>query len=127
MVLPYKYHMGILVDGIPIPDPSEWTFQIGDLDTKGSRDCTGYLHRAYVATKINYEFQWKGLEWDMLQQITAAVLTPKFTLVAPNPSRFNEMHTGEYYVGDRTGNAHYFWIHTDAIGLFTLHLKMIEY
>ena len=57
----YNYQMGIWVNNTAIPDP-EWTYQIGDLDTSGKRDATGLLHRAYVATKINYEFSWNGLE-----------------------------------------------------------------
>ena len=39
------------------------------MDTSGSRDATGLLHRAYVATKINYEFSWNALEWEMLDKI----------------------------------------------------------
>ena len=46
---------------------------MGDLDTSGSRDATGLLHRAYVATKINYELSWNSLDWEMLQVILAAV------------------------------------------------------
>ena len=130
MVRQYKYELGITVGtgNTPnIPDPSKWTYQVGDLDTSGSRDATGLLHRAYVATKINYEFSWNALEWEMLQQILALVNTPKFRMKAPDPRTFNTTYTGDYYVGDRTGEAQYFITTRDDKAQFSLKLKFIEY
>ena len=127
MVHNYNYAMGIKVGGVNLPDPAEWNYQIGDLDTSGSRDATGLLHRAYVATKINYEFNWNGLEWEMLQNVINAVNSPKFTLTAPDPRSFGEMYTGQYYVGDRTGKGWYFNRERDETSTFTLKLKFIEY
>ena len=69
----YSYKLGLKVNSTDLPDPSEWNYQVGDLDTSGSRDATGLLHRARVATKINYEFSWNALEWEMLQTIMSAV------------------------------------------------------
>ena len=103
----YNFKMGLNVDGINLPDPSKMSYQVGDLDTSGSRDATGLLHRAYVATKINFEISWNALEWEMLQQILTAVNKPKFRFTAPDPRTFRDMYTGNYYVGDRTGNALY--------------------
>lgn len=127
MYLTYNYKMGIRVGNTNIPDPSEWNYQVGDLDTKGKRDATGLLHRAYVATKINYEFSWKGLEWEMLQRIISAVNTPKFKLRAPDPRNFSDMYEGYYYVGDRTGKGLYYIPEKDEQAAFTLKLKFIEY
>lgn len=123
----YKYTMGIRVGNTNIPDPSEWTYQVGDLDTSGKRDATGLLHRAYVATKINYEFSWKALDWEMIQIIVAAVQTPKFTLTAPDPRTFNTSYTGDYYVGDRTGKCLYYIPEKSDVAQFDLKLKFIEY
>lgn len=119
--------MGIMVGDTPIPDPSKWTYQVGDLDTSGGRDATGLLHRAYVTTKINYEFSWNAIEWEMLQQIVTAVNTPEFTLTAPDPRTFDSMYTGQYYVGDRTGDASYFIPGKSEKAVFSLKLKFIEY
>lgn len=127
MMLNYNHAMGIMVGTTPIPDPAEWTYQVGDLDTSGSRDATGLLHRAYVATKINYEFSWNALEWEELQVILDAVNTPKFTMIAPDPRTFNTMYTGDYYVGDRTGKAHYYRPGSEEKATFSLKLKFIEY
>ena len=131
MIYPYNEKMGIRVtsDGnvVTLPDPSSWTYQVGDLDTSGSRDATGRLHRAYVATKINYEFSWNAIEWEKLEQILAAVNTPMFTLTAPDPRNFNENYSGDYYVGDRTGKNHYFIPEKPGVAVFDLKLKFIEY
>ena len=123
----YSYKMGIIANGLALPDPSEWNYTVGDLDTSGSRDATGLLHRAYVATKINYEFKWNGLEWEMLANILGAVRAEKFTLVAPDPRSFNDPYSGDYYVGDRTGKNHYFIPERPGVAQFDLKLKFIEY
>lgn len=127
MLLTYNYQLGLRVNDTAIPDPSEWNYQVGDLDTSGRRDATGTLHRAYVATKINYEFSWKGLEWEMLQRVLQAVNTPEFTLTAPDPRDMTEHYVGRYYVGDRTGKAHYYDPGRSETATFTLKLKFIEY
>lgn len=123
----YNYNMGITVNGVAIPDPSEWNYQVGDLDTSGSRDATGYLHRAYVCTKINYEFSWGAIDWEMLQRIVAAVQAEKFRMVAPDPRTFNTTYAGDYYVGDRTGKCIYYMPDRDEKAQFDLKLKFIEY
>lgn len=127
MFLEYNYELGLMVDGIRIPDPKSWKYQVGDLDTSGSRDATGLLHRAYVATKINYEFEWNALEWEMLQNILGAVNREKFKLVAPDPRDMNKEYIGDYYVGDRTGETHYFRPGSTEKAFFSLKMKFIEY
>lgn len=127
MLMEYRYDMGIAVDGAAIPDPSEWSYQVADLDTSGSRDATGYLHRTMVAQKVNYEFTWHLLEWEMLQTILAAVNKEKFSLTAPDPKTFSTPYTGDYYVGDRTGQAYYYWPNKEHVATFDLKLKFIEY
>ena len=119
--------MGIKIGNTAIPDVGKWTFQVGDLDTSGSRDATGLLHRAKVATKINYEFQWNSLEWEMLQTILTLVSAESFQLTAPDPRNFNNRYTGTYYVGDRTGDCQYFIPGRNDKASFSLKLKFIEY
>lgn len=123
----YSYKMGITVSGVKIPDASVWNYEVADLDTEAARDATGYLHRNRVATKINYEFEWNALEWEMLDTILNAVDSSKFTLVAPDPRTFNTEYRGEYYVGNRSGKNHYYWEDTERIALYSLKLKFIEY
>ena len=126
----YNYELGITIGSgnIPnIPDPSKWTYQVGDLDTGGYRDANGTLHRAYVATKVNYEFTWESIEWEMLQHILGLINEPEFMMTAPDPRTFNTMYTGKYYVGDRTGEAKYYTTTRDERANFSLKLKFIEY
>lgn len=127
MQRPYSYDMGLMIGSTAIPDVAKWTYQIGDLDTSGSRDATGLLHRSRVATKINYEFSWNGLEWEMLQSILTLVSADKFQLTAPDPRNFNNRYTGTYYVGDRTGDCQYFIPGRSDKAVFSLKLKFIEY
>ena len=112
---------------VTLPDPAEWNYQVGDLDTSGSRDATGELHRAYVATKINYEFKWNGLEWEKLEELLAAIAHPEFRMTAPDPRYFNQTYSGRYYTGDRTGKNHYFIPERPNVALFDLKVKFIEY
>ena len=123
----YNEVMGFMVGNVALPDPSGFTYQVGDLDASGNRDATGLLHREYVATKINFELSWNSLEWEKLQTILAAVNTPKFTLTAPDPRTFQSTYTGDYYVGDRTGDMKYYLEETDDVAQFSLKLKFIEY
>ena len=131
MVFPYNTVMKIKVKyngkTTTLPDPSEWNYQVGDLDTSGSRDATGLLHRAYVATKINYEFKWIALEWEKLQEILSAIGHPKFKMTAPDPRNFSETYTGDYYTGDRTGKNFYYLEERPEVALFDLKVKFIEY
>lgn len=123
----YNEIMGFKVGNVNLPDPSGFTYQVGDLDASGNRDATGLLHREYVATKINYELSWNSLEWEKLQTILAAVNTPKFQLTAPDPRTFQSTYTGDYYVGDRTGDMKYYLEQKEDIAQFSLKLKFIEY
>ena len=123
----YNEIMGFKVNSTNLPDPSSYTYQVGDLDASGNRDATGLLHREYVATKINFELSWNSLEWEKLQVILAAINTPKFQLTAPDPRTFQNTYTGNYYVGDRTGDMKYYREDTDDVAQFSLKLKFIEY
>lgn len=123
----YKYTLGIRVNNTNLPDPSKMTFQVGDLDTSGSRDATGLLHRARVATKINYEMTWSALEYEMLVHVLGAITGDKFTLTAPDPRTLTTTYTGQYYVGDRKMDVIYYLPERGDIMESSLTLKFIEY
>ena len=123
----YNYKVGLKVNDTYLPDPSKMSYQVGDLDTSGNRDATGLLHRAYVATKINYEVSWNAIDWEELEVILAAINTPQFTFTAPDPRTFQTTYTGQYYVGDRTGDVLYYLDEKPDISQYSLKLKFIEY
>ena len=122
-----RYRMGFIIDGVAIPDPSGWEYEIADLDLSGERDTTGRLHRDRVATKMNYSLEWNVLTWESLQKILTAVTSAEFTLVAPDPRTFNTTYTGTYYVGNRSGRTHFYLADRDEIAVYSLKLKLIEY
>ena len=93
MWLDYRYKLGLKVGDTRIPDPKTWSYQVGDLDTSGKRDATGRLHRARVAQKINYEFEWEALEWEMLQTILNATKGEIFIFTGPDPRTFDAMYS----------------------------------
>lgn len=123
----YPYKTNLQVDGVRIPDPAGWNYEVADLDTEAERDATGYLHRNRVATKVNYSFEWKAIEWEMLGRILEAVDKAKFRLVAPDPRTFNRTYSGDYYVGNRDGSALYYLPERPEVAVFDLKLKFIEY
>lgn len=123
----YNYEMGIQIGGVAIPDPSSWEYEVADLDLDGKRDATGTLHRHRVATKVNYSFEWKAIDWYTLTVILKAVSADRFTLVAPDPRTFNTLWTGAYYVGNRTGNDHFYNFSNPDVAVFSLSLKLIQY
>ena len=93
--------MGFRIDGTPIPDPAEFTAKISDLDTLGTRDLTGELHRNMVATKHHIEFRYRNIEWEMVMRICATMNGKEFfdvTYIDP----FDGEITVTAYVGDRT-------------------------
>lgn len=119
--------MGFKINGTPIPDPSGWEYEVADLDVSGERDTTGLLHRDRVATKVNYSLEWSVLTWEDLQLILSAVSADKFELVAPDPRSFLGTYTGNYYVGNRSGKAHFYLPERDYVSVYSLKLKLIEY
>lgn len=122
-----RYDMGFTVDGVAIPDPAEWEYEIADLDLSGERDATGTLHRDRVATKVNYSLSWNVLTWSQLQTILSALSPAQLFLVGPNPKTFNSKYSGYYYVGNRTGKTHFYLSENSDIAVYSLKCKLIEY
>lgn len=123
----YRYDMGITIDNTQIPDPSKWQFEIADLDTEAERDLSGELHRKRVATKINYSFEWRGLEWAMVSTILSAVDPSEFRLTTPDPRNPHKKWSGRYYVGNRSGDALFYLIEREEPAIFTLSFKCIQF
>jgi len=95
----YRYEMGFRVNDTAIPDPTEFTGAVSDLDTMGKRDATGYLHRNMVATKHPLKLRYENISWSMIQQICSLMASPKFRFAYPDPAV--GLKNIDAYVGDR--------------------------
>lgn len=95
----YKYTMGYAVNGTPIPDPSKFSGKDSDLDSEGSRDNTGYLHRNRVATKHPIKIEYENIGWDMIKTIMTLLKDAKFRFTYPDP--VTGITTMDAHAGDR--------------------------
>lgn len=120
----YRYDMGFMVDGHPIPDPFEYSGAESALDTSAERDATGYLHRAMVATKHPLKIKWQNIDWKMINQILALVIGERFMFTGPDPAA-GGMVTRECYAGDREWTCQ--WMPGGDAGIGDLSFSVIEF
>lgn len=97
--LGYRYDMGFKINGYAIPDPKKFSGKVSDLDTMGSRDATGLLHRCRVATKHPLKLEYENITWSMIRRICGYMTGASFTFTYPDPAEGTKTITA--YVGDR--------------------------
>lgn len=105
----YKYEMGFSADGQPLPDPSVFSGKRSALDSSGSRDANGLLHRNMVAIKNPIKLEYHSISYAMMEYILAALEPAShpeyFSFIFPNPSKGDSekqvMSEIKAYVGDR--------------------------
>lgn len=95
----YNYKMGFAVNGAAIPDPSVFTGKASALDSSGSRDANGLLHRTMVATKHPLKLEYHGISFAMMQEIMSKMTAQSFSFSFPDP--MDGLITITAYVGDR--------------------------
>lgn len=95
------------IDGVTIPTPSEYGFDIEDLSSEESgRTLDGVMHKDVVAVKDYYTCTWKRLSWTD----TAALLRlvdgkTKVLLTYVDPRYPEQVLVNRFYVGKRSGKA----------------------
>lgn len=89
----------IIIDGVEIPAPSEYSVGIQDI-SKAERNANGTMIIERVATKRKIELSWKYLDKDQLAQVLNAV-SPVFFQVTFIDPQDNATRTGTFYCGDR--------------------------
>ena len=133
----YKYDMGFTVGSTALPDLT--SFSILMARWKGFLDAA--LHGAaalddiqegdeiLIAEGCTHHRQCEDIGTVKLPKwiCNYTGVTPKFTFTGIDPRTFNTTYTGDYYVGDRTGDALYYLEEKDDIAQFSLKLKFIEY
>lgn len=101
------YSRFLKVDGIALPIPSTYNFDIEDLSSAATgRTLDGIMHKDVVSTKAYIECSWKKLSWDDAATILNAVDgKPQFVLDYVDPRVPNQILRGDFYVGKRGGVA----------------------
>ena len=95
----HKYDMGFRVNGSAIPDPSVFTGAASALDSQGSRDANGLLHRKMVAMKHPLKLEYHSISWTMMETIMSKLTGESFRFTFPDPA--DGYITITAYVGDR--------------------------
>lgn len=95
----------IMIDGVEVPTPSTYTFDIEDLSSENTgRTLDGVMHKDVVAVKDYYTCEWKGLSWqeaaDLLNLVDGKT-SVRVTLIDPRMP--NKTMTKYFYVGKRSG------------------------
>lgn len=95
------------IDGVAIPTPSEYGFDIEDLSSEETgRTLDGVMHKDVIDDKDTYTCTWKKLSWQDTAFLLARVnkkTKVNFTHADPRvPGRFI---THEFYVGKRSCKA----------------------
>ena len=97
----YRWDLGFQVDGVLLPDPSEFSGAHSSLDLSGKRDANGLLHRQMVAIKNPLKIGWENIDKDMICKILALVKEEHFSFTYPDPVT-GGMSTRTCYAGDRS-------------------------
>jgi len=93
--------MAILkINGVAIPDPSEFSVDIMDIDDETTRNAKGDLIRNRIATKRKLNCQWPPCGNAEMSTILKAVKNVFFTVEYPDPMEGKRL-TKTFYVGDR--------------------------
>ena len=92
----------IYVDGVELPEPSEFTWGIQDVsNSQAGRTEDALMHKNKVADKRKLNLAWQGLTPDK----TALVLQachPEYVSVRYHDAMDNQYETRTFYTGDKT-------------------------
>lgn len=96
----------IRIDGVLVPTPSSYDFDIEDLSTEGEtgRTLDGVMHKDVVDVKDYYTVSWKHLSWQQAAQILNLVDgKTQVTVTLLDPRQPYTYATKPFYVGKRSG------------------------
>jgi len=95
------------IDGVAIPTPLEYGFDIEDLSSEQSgRTLDGVMHKDVVSVKDYYTCTWKHLSWQKTADLLLLVNgKTQVTLQYVDPRYPNQVLINQFYVGKRSGKA----------------------
>lgn len=92
----------ILVDGIEMPCPSEFSWGLQDIsDSDAGRTLDSTMHKNRVSQKRKISLKWNGLTPDKTSQILRA-FNPEYIDVTYPDAMSGLVETRNFYVGDRS-------------------------
>lgn len=125
--VPLKYDLGLMAGSYAMPDPSEFTLNLADLDTEAHRDTTGELHRNRVAQKLTADYSWNVLPWNVGVALLSAVSGDSFMHVCPDPRNLASPFTAKCYVSDRKIRVVYMLDGQKNNAMLNVSLSIIEF
>lgn len=92
----------IYVNGVALPDPSEFTWGLQDIsDSDSGRTEDGLMHKNRIGQKVTISLGWNNPTPDKVATILQAVNSEYISVTYPDSlTGYNETKT--FYVGDRT-------------------------
>lgn len=95
------------IDGVTIPTPSEYGFDIEDLSSEETgRTLDGIMHKDVVAVKDYYTCTWKSLSWTDAAFLLKLVDGKTIVMLTYLDPRYpNQLLVNQFYVGKRSGKA----------------------
>lgn len=95
------------IDGVTIPTPSEYGFDIEDLSSEETgRTLDGIMHKDVVAVKDYYTCTWKSLSWSDAAFLLKLVDGKTIVMLTYLDPRYpNQLLVNQFYVGKRSGKA----------------------
>lgn len=108
----YRNSMGIVINGVNMPDPSEITWGLSDISqSDAGRDESGTMHpmKLTVNGHLVQKYQYQ-MGWNMCTPAEASIIlnainsTETFTAILPDPlsASGEALNSRTYYVGDRS-------------------------
>jgi len=95
------------IDGITIPNPTTYEYNIEDLSSEETgRTLDGIMHKDVVSTKDTYNCSWRVLSWeDAATLLNAVDGKTKVRFTHADPRVPGQWITDWFYIGARQGGA----------------------
>lgn len=96
----------LIVDGVPVKEPSEMTYGLQDVSYSGAGRTQDFvMHKFRGAQKVTLGLAWSMTTPEETAQILQA-FDPEYVFVTYHDAKLNADITKEFYVGDRSAPVH---------------------
>ena len=100
----------LIVDGVPIKEPSELTYGLQDVSSSDSgRTQDSIMHKNRVAQKVKLNLAWSMTTPEETATIMQA-FQPEYFMVTYHDALLNAPVTKEFYCGDKSAPVHHWYV-----------------